>query len=162
MRPRKIVSGGQTGADRAALDAALELGVPIGGWLPKGRRDENGEALPPRYVDMQETASNDVRERTERNVIDSDATLIFSHGELTGGSAYTRTLARRHSKVCLHVDLAGCKPNAAAETVQRWLQEKRPSVLNVAGPRHSGDPAIYDEVRQVLRQVLRSGQDESR
>ena len=81
MFPHKIISGGQTGVDRAALDVALELGIPIGGYLPRGRKDENGDVLPEdRYANMQETDTDDVNVRTELNVQNSDATLIFSHG----------------------------------------------------------------------------------
>ena len=93
MFPHKIFSGGQTGVDRVALDVALELGIPIGGHLPKGRKDENGGVLPDRYTGMQETDSDDVNVRTELNVRNSDATLIFSHGQLFGGSAYTQRMA---------------------------------------------------------------------
>ena len=79
--------------DRAALDVALELGLPIGGYLPKGRKDETGAALPAdKYIGMQETESEDVGLRTELNVRNSDATLIFSHGALRGGSEYTECM----------------------------------------------------------------------
>src|SRR5271169_3572679 len=98
MLPHKLVSGGQTGVDRAALDVALEIGIPIGGHLPRGRKDENGEVLPDKYTGMQETDSDDVNLRTELNVQNSDATLILSHGELFGGSAYTEDMARKHGK----------------------------------------------------------------
>jgi hypothetical protein len=79
----KIISGGQTGADRAALDAAIEYGVPHGGWIPKGRRTEDGR-LPDRYI-LQETSNIGYPQRTKLNILDSDGTLIFSHGKLTGG-----------------------------------------------------------------------------
>ena len=92
----KIISGGQTGADRAALDFAIKHNIPHGGWMPKGRKAEDGP-LPDRYqLEEMPTASH--RARTEQNVIDSDGTVIISHGILTGGSAYTAKMARKHSR----------------------------------------------------------------
>ena len=87
----KIVSGGQTGADQGALDAALELDIPHGGWIPLGRRTEAGP-LPDNYR-LKEMSTDSYPRRTEQNVIDSDGTLIFSHGRLAGGSGYTRKMA---------------------------------------------------------------------
>ena len=149
----KIVSGGQTGADRAALDAARELGIGTGGWLPRGRRAEDGR-LPESYPGMIETESENPAVRTERNVRDSDATLIVSHGPLRGGSALTLQCAGALGRPCLHLDL-GAQGRAAAEPALReWLAERRPRVLNVAGPRASGDPAIYEATRALLLAAL--------
>ena len=153
--PQKIISGGQTGADRAALDVALELGIPIGGCLPKGRKDENGDILPAdRYVNMQESDSDDVNTRTELNVRDADATLIFSHGALFGGSAYTELMAHRYGKPCLHVDFTQYDADQAVLLVKSWLSETDRRILNVAGPRASDDPEIYAKVRDVLQRVV--------
>ena len=90
---KKIISGGQTGADRAALDVAIKLDIPHGGWVPKGRKTESGP-LPERYQ-FQEMGTRGYAERTEQNVLDSDGTLILSHGKLTGGSALTLRLAKK-------------------------------------------------------------------
>ena len=150
MLPDKILSGGQTGVDRAALDVALELGIPIGGHLPKGRKDENGDVLPDKYTGMQETETDDVNVRTELNVQNSDATLIFSHGALFGGSDYTQRMARQHGKPSLHVDFDKHDADQAVRRVKNWLSDTQPRVLNVAGPRASDDPAIYPEVKCVL------------
>ena len=90
---KKIISGGQTGADRAALDVAIKFIIPHGGWIPKGRITEEGP-LPDKYK-LQEMSTSSYPVRTEQNVIDSDGTLIISHGELTGGSAYTRKMAMK-------------------------------------------------------------------
>ena len=92
----KIISGGQTGADRAALDVAIELGISHGGWIPKGRKTERGP-LPAKYQ-LTEMPTDSYPKRTEQNVVDSDGTLIISHGELTGGSDYTRMMAAKHGK----------------------------------------------------------------
>jgi hypothetical protein len=154
----KIVSGGQTGADRAALDVALALGIPCGGWVPKGRLAEDGR-IPETYPNLVEAGSPLPDVRTELNVRDSDATLLFSRGPLTGGSAYTCEVAARLGKPCLHVDLAAMSRDGAVEAVRQWLEDVRPAVLNVAGPRASGDPEIYGLVRDVLIEVLSSAVD---
>ena len=145
----KIVSGGQTGADRAALDFALAHGLRIGGWLPRGRATEDGP-LPERYAGMTETESPDPAVRTERNVRDSDATLILSHGALTGGSLLTLRSAERAGRPVLHLDLERMSEAAAAERLRAWLAEVRPRTLNVAGPRASKDPAIAAATEAVL------------
>jgi len=154
MFPHKIISGGQTGVDRAALDVALEIGMPIGGQLPRGRKDENGDVLPDKYTGMQETSTDDVNVRTELNVRDSDATLVFSHGVLFGGSEFTEQVTRKHGKPCLHVDFDEQDADQAVLLVKAWLSETRARVLNVAGPRASDDPNLYAEVRSVLQRVL--------
>jgi predicted Rossmann-fold nucleotide-binding protein len=158
MLPRKIISGGQTGVDRAALDVALELGIPIGGHLPRGRKDENGDILPEdKYANMQETDTDDVNVRTELNVRNSDATLVFSHGTLSGGSKYTQRMARKHGKPCLHVDFDKHDADQAVLLVKTWLSDRQPRVLNVAGPRASKDPEVNSKARCVLAAVLASG-----
>ena len=94
---KKIISGGQTGADRAALDVAIKLSIPHGGWIPKGRLTEEGR-LPQRYQ-LQEMPTESYPLRTEQNVIDSDGTLIVAHGKLTGGSDCTREMALKHNEM---------------------------------------------------------------
>lgn len=150
---KRIISGGQTGADRAALDVAIELGIPHGGWIPKGRKTEDGR-LPNEYG-MLETTSIDYSQRTELNVLDSDGTLIVSHGNLTGGSAFTQELARKHRQPCLHVDLDNMSNSKAAEIIGSWIDAREIKVLNVAGPRASRDPKIYEAAKDVLRTVIR-------
>lgn len=152
-RPAKIVSGGQTGADRAALDAALELGIEVGGWVPRGRRAEDGR-IPARYPGLVETESEDPALRTARNVRDADATLLVSHGPLAGGSALTRRCAQELGRPCLHLDLDAESLADAVQRLRAWLAERAPRVLNVAGPRASGDPEIYAATRALLRAAL--------
>jgi len=149
----RIVSGGQTGADRAALDFALENGIPIGGWVPKGRLAEDGR-IPERYAGLAETGSADPAVRTARNVRDSDATLILSHGPLDGGSLLTHREATRIGKPVLHLDLDRLSPAAAAAELSTWLAAVRPATLNVAGPRASRDPNIAAATGAVLRMAL--------
>ena len=144
-----MVSGGQTGVDRAALDVAIALGIPHGGWCPRGRRAEDG-TVPARYT-LVEHASSDYAARTEANVVDSDATLILARGALGGGTALTRDVARRLGKPCLVVDLAA-SPDPCA--VREWLAVHDVGVLNVAGPRESQRAGIGDEARAFLRNVL--------
>jgi hypothetical protein len=147
----KIVSGGQTGVDRAGLDVAIKLGVPHGGWVPKGRLAEDGP-LPERYR-MHETPTAVYSERTEKNVIDSDGTLIISRGELTGGSEATREMALKHKRPWLHVDLDRVSAFLSAVRIVEWLNTHRIRVLNVAGPRASKDPRIYHDALALLESI---------
>lgn len=144
----KIISGGQTGADRAALDAAIAMGIPHGGWLPKGRRTENGQL--PEYYTLRELDSDDYRLRTEKNVIDSDGTLIIAFGALSGGSALTESLAIKHDRPFLVLDLEEISRVQAAAAAEKWLAREKIAVLNVAGPRASGAPRIYEAVKGIL------------
>jgi len=153
---QRIVSGGQTGADRAALDFALENGIPIGGWVPKGRLAEDGR-IAERYAGLVETESPDPAVRTARNVRDSDATLILSHGPLEGGSLLTLREATRTSKPVLHLDLDRLDVAAAGDRLRAWLASVRPASLNVAGPRASRDPSIAAATGAVLRMALKGG-----
>ena len=150
----KIVSGGQTGADRAALDVALELGLSTGGWIPRGRRAEDG-AIPERYEELVESDSDSYERRTELNVRDSDATVVFSFGPPTRGSALTVRLAHSLEKPLLALDLERSTTDEAIDTLRRWLSEARPRVLNVAGPRLSQEPRIAEATVLILRGAIR-------
>jgi len=152
-RPRRIVSGAQTGVDRAALDVALELGIACGGWVPMGRLDEEGR-IPGRYSGLRETATAEWNERTEANVRDSDGTLILSRGPLTGGSKYTAEAATRLDRPCLHLDLAVLPRREAARAAREWIDATGIETLNVAGPRASKDPGLYELARHLLRDVM--------
>jgi hypothetical protein len=149
LLPSKIISGGQTGVDRGALDAAIELGLAHGGWCPLGRRAEDGK-IPPRYQ-LSQTDSATYRARTERNVIDSDATLILAHKALRGGTKLTARLAALHGKPCMVVDLDAAHD---IEGIRRWLAEHRVATLNVAGPRESQQPGIAEEARRFMIALL--------
>ena len=150
MKLVRIVSGGQTGVDRAALDVALEFGIACGGWCPRGRLAEDG-AIALGYP-LTETPSARYEQRTAWNVRDSDATLVLAREPLAGGTALTVRLARRRDRPVLVVD-----PGDAARIpeVRRWIEERRVRVLNVAGPRASGETAAYTRAAAFLRQLLR-------
>lgn len=153
MPVRKIVSGGQTGVDRAALDAAGELGIPCGGWCPRGRRAEDG-VVPAGYP-MREAPSAAYPERTALNVRDSEGTLVLTRGTPRGGTALTVSLARRAARPVLVVDLDA---GADVVRVRAWLVENDIHVLNVAGPRESEAPGIHDRAVAFLRELL-AGED---
>lgn len=139
----KIVSGGQAGVDRAALEVARELRIPYGGWCPKGRIAEDGK-IPDKFAYLLETPSSKYPQRTEWNVRDSDATLVICWGEPTGGTKRTVMECLGQGKPHFVADLAGFSPLAQ---VCSWLETHRPSILNVAGPRASKHPAINVETR---------------
>jgi hypothetical protein len=156
---KKIISGGQTGADQAALDVAIELGIPHGGWIPKGRKTERGP-LPSKYR-LQEMPTTSYPARTEQNVKESDGTLIISHGELTGGSDFTREMAEKHNKPWMHVDANQLSIEATVQVVQAWIRGNEIRVLNVAGPRASKDPRIYTTTQQILKSALTDTHEEA-
>lgn len=145
-----IISGGQTGVDRAALDAAIELGIELGGWCPRGRRALDGEI--DRCYPLRETPSRVYSQRTEWNVRDSDATLILCRVEVSGGTRLTAELATRYERPLLVLDLDS-DPDPGI--VVDWLREYRVGVLNVAGPREEGAPGIYTQALAFLLRLLR-------
>jgi hypothetical protein len=146
---QKITSGGQAGVDRAALDVGLELGIPIGGYCPKGRRSEDG-TIPDQYP-LVETSTSSYSVRTEKNVIESDGTLVLNIGQLSSGTANTIKKAKRHKKPFLVVQL---EQETNSETVLHWLVTNKIRVLNVAGPRESKIPGIHKQVLEFLRVLL--------
>ncbi|MGD0251653.1 MAG: putative molybdenum carrier protein [Verrucomicrobiota bacterium] len=150
----KIVSGGQTGVDRAALDFAIWRGYEHGGWCPRGRLAEDG-AIPLIYR-LRETDSADYDERTEKNVMDSDATLIVARArKLSGGTAFTKTCAEQHDRPALVVcERDGVSKSAAA--LSKFLKRNKIRALNVAGPRESQAPGIGKFVVALLEATLES------
>lgn len=143
---KKIISGGQTGADRAALDWAISRGIPHGGWCPKGRLAEDG-TIPARY-ELQEMPTKDYLRRTEQNIIDSDGTVIFTiKPELTGGSKRTEDFAVKHRKPFVHLHAAVPEPGAK---LADFVERHDIKTLNVAGPRASGEPTVGEFVLRVL------------
>ena len=145
----RLVSGGQTGVDRAALDAALALGLPCGGWCPAGRRAEDG-AIAARYP-LRETPAADPAQRTGWNVRDSDATLLLCpRGVSSPGTEWTQRCAERLGRPWHR---AAPEPDALHDAA-RWLAAQAPAVLNVAGPRESEAPGVYAAARTWLEALL--------
>lgn len=149
MTLKKVISGGQTGVDRGALDAALDMGLDAGGWAPKGRRAEDG-IIPDRYP-VKETPSRDYEQRTEWNVRDSDATLVLTTGKPEGGTHSTIETAHRLEKPVFVVDLL--KPHNLA-SISFWLDYEQVKTLNVAGPRESKVPGIRAMAMAFLKDLL--------
>ena len=179
----KIVSGGQTGVDRAGLDAAIALGIDHGGWCPRGRRAEDGR-IPDSYQ-LKETPQRDYSVRTEQNVVESDGTLILYRRRLSGGTALTFRLAQKHNRPCCRIDLeesgyfsvkdgeselteldlrqhsfwefgAEDSRQLAGQTFLQWLTDHQIGVLNVAGPRESSAPGIAGQAKDFIFRTLRS------
>ena len=137
--------------DRAALDAALAFGLPVGGWCPRGRLAEDGP-IDPRYP-LRETPSASYPQRTEWNVRDSDGTLVLTGGRPRGGTALTFALARRLGRPCLVLDLDA---DPDPDEIRRWAEAEEIATLNVAGPRESQHPGIHEATRAFLETALRS------
>jgi hypothetical protein len=155
-RPQKIVTGGQSGVDRAALEVALRLGIPCGGWCPAGRRAEDGPI--PGHFPLRETPSADYEQRTEWNIRDSDGTLVLNRGELEGGTLYTAQIAERSGRPLRVVDLDRLADpaefRAVVAGIRHWLEENKVGVLNVAGPRESKSPGIGEAAAVFLETLL--------
>lgn len=155
----RIVSGGQTGVDRAALDVAIELGIPYGGWCPLGGWAEDMPAPPgllSRYPLLRETPGSDPAERTRLNVHDSDATLVVCPGGvavLGSGTALTVSVARELGRPLAMLD-PGQRPTALDEARALLAGLGGGATLNVAGPRESGAPGVYEHARGLLAELL--------
>lgn len=155
----EIWSGGQTGVDRAALDTALEMGLPISGWIPRGRLAEDGR-VPTRYRGLRQAESVDYAVRTHKNVNDTHGTLVLTWGPASGGTKDTIGIARRLLRPLMEIDLATADPRVAAEDAAAWLagltRPGRTVRLNVAGPRSSQAPAAYERAQDILRLFFRA------
>lgn len=150
MKLVKIISGGQTGVDRAGLDAAMEIGLSVGGYVPKGRLSEDGQ-VPDKYP-MTETGSKDYKSRTKRNVLESDGTLIINIGAMKSGTALTAKIARENNKPLMIIQFDQDYKSGA---VIDWLNENQIKILNIAGPRESKIPGIYEQAKMFLLKELK-------
>lgn len=150
----KIISGGQSGVDRAALDAALSLGVPAGGFCPAGRVAENG-IIPPHYP-VEELPGGGYVERTARNVSDADGTAIFHPGSLRGGTMATADFCAEMNKPHLLIAVGETSPQEAARRLEEFVLKNQIAILNVAGPRLSQWPQGYDFAHTILTIFLES------
>jgi len=152
----RIISGGQTGADRAGLDAAMASGFPAGGYCPEGRRAEDG-VIAERY--QLEEIKGGYRQRTRRNVAESDATLIVYSGMPEGGTALTIEFCLKLKKPFKLIDMELVSDHEAARALGAFLHDQGVSCLNVAGPRESGCPGVHAYVFRVVSRVLESLSD---
>lgn len=147
-----ILSGGQTGVDRAALDYALKNNIVCGGWCPKDRLAEDGQ-IPKKYP-LREASAKSYSWRTELNVRDSDATLVISDGAIGNGTELTIKMAVSMQKPMMIIDLDK-KDDYLEEKFNNWLAENNVETLNIAGPRESSNPGIYEKAYQLLKQLLK-------
>jgi len=154
MKISKIVSGAQTGAERGGLDAAISLNLPYGGWVPKGRRAEDG-IIPDSYENLRETDTHAYLARTEANVADSDASLVMACGLPTGGPTRTCSLAEKHGRPHLVVNLAADR-KAVITTIVDWLSSlpMPEGVLNIAGSREDKVPGMQSATQAVMSAVI--------
>lgn len=150
----KVLSGGQTGVDRAALDVAIEMGIPHGGWCPAGRDADDGK-IPDKYQ-LNETAEIDHTVRTEYNVRDSDATLMIFRGKLHGGTAYAIEMAKHLDKPAMAINL---DLDVDEEEIIDWFVTNNIKVLNVGGQRETKNPGIYFQSRILFNKVFGSLKD---
>jgi hypothetical protein len=150
----KIISGGQTGVDRGALDAALAAGFACGGSCPADRAAEDG-TIPLSYP-LTPLPGAGYRERTLRNVLDSDGSVIFAPGALTGGTRLTREYCGREAKPHLVIDVSRTNQSEAVSAIRRFIAEQRIRILNVAGPRASLWTAGHAYASEVIRRLLES------
>lgn len=149
----KIISGGQTGADRGGLDAARTCGIVHGGWCPRGRLAEDG--MIPQCYRLQETVGCDYAERTKANVLEADATLIFSYGPLCDGSLLTAEFAHANGKPYLHIDLQEHDTAQSCKEIIQWVQGiPDVRILNIAGSRESKSPGISEAVKSIMAIVI--------
>lgn len=149
MPELKIISGGQTGVDRAALDIAIELGIRCGGWCPKGRWAEDGE-IPSGYP-LTETGSVDPSERTKMNIADSDGTVVLHAGQLDSGTALTISVCALAGKPLLEIDLS---ERYNIGHILQWISQNHLREIHIAGPRESHSPGIYHAATHLLKPLL--------
>jgi hypothetical protein len=149
---KKIISGGQVGADQAALDAAINYDFPHGGWIQKGRKTQNG-MLPEKYHLIEMLVSG-YKERIEQNVIESDGTVIISRGDLSGGAGYSEKMAQKHNRPYLHIDLNKTPVSISSAEINTWIIENSIEILNVTGSRASEDGDVYKNTVHIVEGVI--------
>jgi hypothetical protein len=154
MPLQRVVSGGQTGVDRGALDAALDCGFPCGGWCPAGRKAEDG--VIPAHYPVAELAEGDYRHRTIQNVLDSDGTLVIYFEYLRGGTEQTVLHCIRRQRPYKLVDAAEVSAQQGVRLAAAFVATIRAGILNIAGPRHSQEPRAHAYAYALVSTLLRS------
>lgn len=150
--PFGVISGGQTGVDRGGLDAAIACGIPVGGWVPEGRRAEDGR-IPDKYPMWKVKGDRGWAPRTRANVVTAAATLILSRGPPTRGTRFTLNECLAANKPHLVVDLNdGDEVNVCK--IRKWLDDLRPNTVNIAGPREKRMPGIHAQTVRLLMAVF--------
>jgi len=147
----KIISGGQTGVEQAALDVAFKLDIPHGGRIPKDRKTE--DATLSKKIRVKEMGNTSYPGRIDKNVVDSDGTLIFTHGALSGRASLAHKVAKTHGRPCSHIDLNQTNAFNAAMKISAWVEDNAISVLNITGSKASEDTEIYATVKSILESV---------
>ena len=150
---KKIISGGQPGVERAALDAAIKLNIPHSGWAYKTRRTDEG-ILPDKYG-VKESVDVSFTDRIEKNVLDSDATAILTHGSLTIGLKIVKDYAEKHNRPYLHVDLNENPLNLASALIRKWMINNQLEAIYFTGSKSTGGPNINQEVIQIIEGICR-------
>lgn len=152
---KKIISGGQIGADQAALDAAIKYNFPHGGWIQKGRKTQIG-IVPDKY-NLKEMSVSGYKDRIEQNVIKSDGTVIISHGDLSGGADYSQKMAEKYARPCLIIDLNETPAFHASSKINKWIIENKIETMNVTGSRASEDSDIYKNTVYIIEGAILLG-----
>ena len=148
---KKIISGGQPGVEIAALDAAIQHGIPHAGWAYKGRKTDGG-ILPEEY-NVKEIEHPSYFERLEKNVIDSEGTVILTFGQILIGLKGVRDLAEKHRKPCLHLELRDCTTNHAISSIRKWMKNHEIEVIYFTGPKPVGTSKIYRDVMLIIQGI---------
>jgi hypothetical protein len=150
---KKIISGGQSGVEMAALDAAIKLNIPHEGWCHRGKRTESG--VLPEAHQLKPIEMPSYHDRLEKNIIDSDGTVILSHGQLVIGSKIIRDMANKNGKPCLHVDLSSCTMNHAASSIRKWITNNDIETVYFTGSKSVGESMIHEETIQIIEDICR-------
>lgn len=152
MKIKKIISGGQTGVDRAGLDAAIALNIEHGGYVPKGRKAEDGQV--PLEYQVEELTRGGYPARTKKNIESADGTLIFCQGKPSTGTKLTVEHAEEMNKPNLVLDLDAVNTQTAITMIREWITRENIQVMNVAGPRLSSAPMVAMMARKILIEAL--------
>jgi hypothetical protein len=157
---KKIISGGQSGVEIAALDAAVELDIPHAGWAYKRKRTEDG--ILPEHYNLKTIDVPSLHDRLEKNITDSDGTVILTHGQLIIGSKIIKDFANIHNKSCLYVDLTECSLNHAISSIRKWILNNEIEAVYFTGSKVVGESSIYEETIQIIEGILKVEREQDR